>query len=312
MSYSGQRLDLDKARKYIYIRISGRNSKILKYYLTHYGDFSNGQPCNKAECKLLSKYEQLQFLKIYKQMFKNVIIDIDKYSGVDQLQEGACSFVAFLNLVRLNGREASVFKENWSKVRRGWKKYWKAMPASKDDGSADIADTLDQMIASGLFVEGFNEGLTYIPIRSRGNAENKYNNTFWSEIESRKRFGSLYEFMRNYKVTPFVFETGRLLEDLIDRGVPVEVNFSQHSRVMVAYNDTHILLADSWSKNFKQTYKDMDYDAYAAGFSVVNKWYAYTNIRDIVYFTPPWEALAKQEESESNKEFKKLMKKLRF
>lgn len=312
MSYSGQRLELDKARKYIYIRISRRDSKILKYYITHTGDFSNGKPCNHAECKLLNKYEQGEFLKLYKQMFKNVIIDIDKYSGVDQKTEGACSFVAFLNLVRLNKADALVFKEKWGTVKRSWKKYWKAMPASKDDGSADIADTLDQMIASGKFWKDFNEQLTYVPIRSRGNAENKYNNAFWSEIECRKKWGSLYEFIRNYKATPFVFETGRLLEDLIDRGVPVEVNFSQHSRVMVAYNDTHILLADSWSKNFKQTYTDMDYDAYAAGFSVVNKWYAYTNIRDLVYFTPPWEALEQEEESETKKEFNKLMKKLRF
>lgn len=311
MSYSAQRLELDKARKYIYIRISGRNSKILKYYIMHNGDFSNGQPCNHAKCTLLNKSQQNQFLKIYKEMFPNVVIDIEKYSGVDQKQEGACSFVAFLNLTNLNSKHKFVFKESWGTVRRGWKKYWKAMPASKMDGSADIADTLDQMIASNNFVKDFDKQLTYIPIRSRGNAENKYNNSFWSEYESRKKWGELYEFDRNYKVTPFVFETGRLLEDLIDRSVPVELNFSQHSRVMVAYNDSHILLADSWSKNFKQTYTDMDYDSYAAGFSVVNKWYAYSNIRDIVYFTPPWEE-KKREETKSEKDFKQLLHKLRF
>ena len=107
MSYSAHRLELDKARKYIYIRISGRNSKILKYYIMHNGDFSNGQPCNNAKCTLLNKSEQNQFLKIYKEMFPNVVIDIDKYSGVDQRQEGACSFVAFLNLTNL-----LLFKKN--------------------------------------------------------------------------------------------------------------------------------------------------------------------------------------------------------
>lgn len=81
---------------------------------------------------------------------------------------------------------------------------------------------------------------------------------------------------------------GNLIEGAIDSGVPIEVNALCHSRVCVAYNDTSLLFADNWAHAHTQTMSGMgnlvDFDVFAAGFSVVPKWGMYSAARDAVIF----------------------------
>ena len=81
---------------------------------------------------------------------------------------------------------------------------------------------------------------------------------------------------------------GNHIESRIDRNIPVGLSFNGHARVVVAYNDTHLLFMDGWAPNSDQFVANqrgdgyMDY--YIDGFSTVEKYMVYKDCRDLVYF----------------------------
>ena len=99
----------------VYITNS-RTSEILKI-LTEYKESKD----NRGEHGFLKSKEYKQRLNRLKGEFPNVVIDMDKYDGVDQENEGACSFCAFLNMVHLTKND-SLFRQAWKTIKRSWKK----------------------------------------------------------------------------------------------------------------------------------------------------------------------------------------------
>ena len=219
---------------------------------------------NRGDNKELTDEEIIDWRKRYKEDFPNTVIDIDAYSGINQGREGACSFVAFLNMIHLAGRD-ELFKSKWITVKRSWKGMWKKLTTDGICAAEDIADMLDRVNGANILGD-FSLPLGYFPIRSRNNRENNFNiqiagDTFEETIENIQT----------------------KIEGLLKQGIPVEINYAEHSRVAVGFNDTYLLFADSWGDDYYEQSADGS-DTNAAGFSTVQKDAVYAYAREIAYF----------------------------
>ena len=168
------------------------------------------------------------------------------YDGIDQGQEGACSLVGFLNLVTINrllgngielefkGDGGTNFDHN--DVIEYWGSIWDAMqPYAEKQGMQDIASMLDAAKALGLLAK-MEEKITYIPIRSYGFRENKFN----KQIVSSSTLGEAAAEIKDF------FKT------LINHNIPFAVNCDEHTRVCVGYTDKDFVFADSWGSDMVQ------------------------------------------------------------
>lgn len=235
-----------------------------------------GELCLKpGSSRTLSDNEVNQYLIKYQRDFPNAVIDIPTYAAIDQGEEGACSFVGFLNLACLTGNEKQLKKG----IVKGWKRAWTSFGMND---SLDIATTLDAMIAKKMVKP---EHIHYTPFRSAGAGENNFNTDFWDPVNTKARY---HLDQRQYDEAPFLYEIGNFVETHIDMNIPLEINAMCHSRVCVGYNDTSLLFADNWEHAYTQTMSGMgnlvDFDVYAAGFSMVPKWGMYSAMRDLVHF----------------------------
>ena len=214
----------------------------------------------------------------YIREFPNSIVGIKKYSGIDQGEEGACSFVGFLNLC-LIAKKTSVLK---SDVLKKWPAYWKKFGKNT---SADIAETLDDMVRTVALKN--TESIEYVPVRSEGNNENIWNQTYWVDSEEVIDYFSINKDI--YLTCPWVYQNGYFVENLISYRKPLEINALQHSRTCVGFNKTQLLFADNWGTcekgySYEQKWTDGTDDHFIAGFSTVDKWAIYSHLRDLVYF----------------------------
>ena len=277
--YENLRCQLDIKPRLNIIRVSRRASN--KYYKPQLGSSSevSSQEISKRE---LSPTQIGKIRSRYQSQFPLVTRLIAEYNSIDQGVEGACSFVAFLNLTNLTNNFNHL--KTGKKIMNGWQREWNKFDIT---AAADIADVLDKMIDYKIFKADPTKYLAYIPIRSRGNSENSYNTEFWSDEKT------LLSYFRttNTTLTPkiiqnsiMVFQNGYLIENLLSQGIYVEINALEHSRTCVAFNDTHLLFADNWGDGYEEIASSGMDDSFSAGFSVVDKWAVYTNMRDIVYY----------------------------
>ena len=246
------------------VYISGRSrSEILKI-LPEYKESKD----NRGEHGFLKSKEYKQRLNRLKGEFPNVVITMDKYDGVDQGEEGACSFCAFLNMVHLTGND-SLFRQPWITVKRSWKKMWKntkcvaKIPGGTICAAKSIAHVLDNVLTHEI-VKDFTEILEYVPIRD---FTDKYYNV-------RFQAGTFDDVILNIQ---------KYIEGTLDRGIPMMINYGEHTRVAIGYNDDRILFADSWGKYYREESSDGT-DVNEAGFSHVDKWMIYAYCRDTAYF----------------------------
>ena len=202
-------------------------------------------------------------------------VDIDRYTSLNQGEEGACSFVAFITLSKLNGKVLTDKRGRDKPVSSGWSRTWNDIQkrVTLKEGTTDIAETLD------LLPNKYDlNGLVYLPIRSRGNSERNTHPLF------------TYEPLGNdLHAVDVILNSAALLEGLIDMGCPVEINFHMHSRVMVGYNEEWVLFADTWGdKHFEErkNRRGDPVDVFEGGFSKVRKWDVYSFCRDICFFRP--------------------------
>jgi len=202
-------------------------------------------------------------------------VDIDRYTSLNQGEEGACSFVAFITLSKLNGKVLKNKRGRDKPVSTGWSKTWNDIQkrVTLKEGTTDIAETLD-LLPSKYDLNG----LVYLPIRSRGNSERNTHPLF------------TYEPLGNdLHAVDVILNSAALLEGLIDMGCPVEINFHMHSRVMVGYDEEWVLFADTWGDTHFEQRKNRrgdPIDVYEGGFSKVRKWDVYSFCRDICFFRP--------------------------
>lgn len=282
MSYHDQRLALQETASN-YARARSKSAAAMGYRSASVD--SHDVSWITLTAKQVEKYKQ-QFSK----EFPQVANTIATYKCVDQGEEGACSFVGFINCAQLSGHDIS-------KVRRNWKKMWGRRETMEDIGQ--MLDELGSRLKFGPF--------RYIPIC--GVDENYFNKSIWKPEATRQHFGLPPEPKNTkdkredeYFKAPMVYENGRLIESLLDSGIPVEINAFEHSRTAIAYNDEHILFADNWhpTAGLKSVQKcdpkgkfvgggggaGKRIELFAASFSRVNKWHVYSMMRDIVYFEP--------------------------
>lgn len=221
--------------------------------------------------------------------------------SLSQGRPGPCSFAAYLTLCRLSDPQLTdADSATYISVENSatWLQYWDHMGPDGErptkDTSADIAQTIDMMCSlrqhlslildrpawESTVFKTLLPNLVYIPVKDR-NTELCAHPIF---SKNGKYSSSRIEIM---------FNVGALLETLIDLNIPVAVNFRQHSRVLVGYNDNELLFLDTqgdlqWDRQKED--RDDDSDLCVAGFSRVrgncNKWNVYNEVRDICFF--PW------------------------
>jgi len=201
-------------------------------------------------------------------------VDILNYRSLNQGEEGACSFVAFMTLSRLGGKKLprTHWRTAWNKIQR--------CTETDEEGTTDIGETLDLLPASYD-----TSGLIYLPLRSRGNRE-----LIAHPLLTVNPLG------KHLYAEDIIVNLAALVEGLIDAGYPVEINFNAHSRVAVGYNDESILFADTWGDlHFEERLNraGRQVDLYEGGFSKVPKWNVYSFSRDLCFFADATRASAR-------------------
>ena len=241
----------------------------------------------------INAYEIVRYRQDLKYRFPDCNL-IDDFESINQGHEGACSLVGFMNLCNITNNHAILnFNVN------DWESIWDLF--KEEDyldylggtySVVDIATTLDSLYATNSFNN--HHMVQYVPIRSHDQCEGNYNNYFW--IDSSiiiNRFGITEDV---YDVVPWLYQLGYLIEYLIDNGCPMEINALEHSRTCVAYNHEELLFADNWGDDWSENsiMKTLPFNrglnnthnlSCTGGFSTIDKWVIYSNIKDIVYLS---------------------------
>ena len=215
--------------------------------------------------------------------FPNSVVNLLSVNPIYQGNVTACSFVSFINLCQMTNNMHLISDSN---ITQTWKKYWKSWKLS--NGCDDIAAALDLMTKQGLLVDHSHSQIEYIPIKSAKHSENNYNTRFWNpsaaidrlqrQLQSEIGESVLYnEAKERYETMPQVYEICNLIESLLDRMIPIQMNAMEHSRVCVGYNTNSLVFVDTWGDDMQIP------GEYYAGLSVVNKWQFYSQIRDLSY-----------------------------
>ncbi len=220
--------------------------------------------------------------------------DQQAYKQIDQGNDGACTVMAIFHLIHLHELDQQLHGKSWTKIKAKsyWKSgYWNPISRMCDDvlGKSDprfFADTLDFGLAlrkRALVGMCRHPDFRYVPVRGNEALE-RYNNPIFFTDEAnagaRARYGE--DVVAKNPVTCAV---GHFVESLLDAGRVVGVSWNGHARVIVAYNDTHLLFADSWDNSVMYEASNEDY--YVAGVSTVPKYKVYMYCRDFIYFDRP-------------------------
>jgi len=315
--YNKIRSDVDLGEPFLRIGRS-ETTGIETAGMMYRGDYDYSADLSAPEAKrrrleLLSEFEKVESL------FKHYRHSTAEWKWIDQGADGACTIVSFLNLLHLTNREKLTGK-TWKQM--GYKKYWQnmyrkfnayvnavySMPEIRD-----YADMLDVGLENKVKLHQnlqTDEGFVYFPVSGLGRETNKNPSLLDDEAAAKQR----YSFFDEKKVLCLI---GHHIESRVDRNIPVGLSFNGHARVVVAYNETHLLFMDGWAPNTDQFVRNpsggyMDY--YIDGFSTVEKFMVYKDCRDLVYFedksTKPTES--KKSTGYSDLDFTKLCFKLKM
>lgn len=250
-----------------------------------------------------------QVLKVVNHVFSNK--EYLRYDGVDQLNEGACSLVGFLNLVQVynlkhpDTRVDMSFNANgtefdYNDVMMYWGDLWYAMqPYAEKEGMVDIASMLDAADALNILKGNLREKIEYIPIRSYGSRENRFNR----RIVPNTRFD-----LEEAQVAVSNFFMG-----LIDGGIPFAVNCDEHTRVCIGYTDSSFVFADSWGSSAVQSEfdpVDQRINLIVAGYSFSPKEHISRWAKDAVFLKDDAVAMVRTSVAGARSECKLLIKQL--
>ena len=160
----------------------------------------------------LGKYKFLSDLQVKERrneletQFRNAVIEVENYEGLNQGKDGGCTLVSLIHMIWLSGASSKMFSRDISYVLRYWRSYWK--PETTDsthaDASPDIASTIDMSLRTGLIKDA--SFLNYVPIRSEGNREQSFNESFW--VRDRDMLVSRYNIKKvsDYDKITFVYQ----------------------------------------------------------------------------------------------------------
>jgi len=125
-----------------------------------------------------------------------------------------------------------------------------------------------------------------------------FNTSYWvTDVTSlADRYGAD---KADIEATPWVYQNARFVESLIDNKQAVIINFAEHTRTCVGYNDDSLLFCDNWSKSYEEnadtngTYQSL----FKGGLSVCDKWACYSWMREVVFVERGEEGGREEEEN---------------
>lgn len=202
-------------------------------------------------------------------------------------QGGSCSFAGLLQLLHMTEVLESLDEvvppkfqtqeKRWAWWQSHWISHWQRIlkaNGGKEANVPDVASTLDLLPLAQKFAP---PGFKYIPIRSAGNSEMSFNESFWvPQDEAAAAFGVDG---RAYREMPWTYQTALLMEAAIARGLPVAINSDSHTRVAIACDATHLLCVDSYGPRHQEGHSER---FWKAGLSVVEKWRVYNFVREVM------------------------------
>ena len=234
-----------------------------------------------TDAKKLTNAEKIELRQQIKDEFPNFIIDVMKYDCLDQGADGACMIAAtfnLLNLVRKNDLHPKTRKKNktWTQIKS--KKYWTPIynKAVVNTGAGDFDELLNATDVPVIKNMLKDSSFTYKAIVGKKRSERYINKELFKGNDVSDS-NNLIRYIREF------------FEKLIDRKIPVAISWNGHARVIVGYNETQLLFADSWGNNWQQV-TNMEHDLndvkdyFRAGFSTINKKNIFANVRDCIYF----------------------------
>ena len=234
-----------------------------------------------TDAKEISNEEKKNLRQQIIDEFPKAIIDVMKYDCLDQGADGACMIAATFNLLNLVGKNdlhPKTRKKNktWTQIKS--KKYWTPIynKAVVKTGAGDFDELLNQTSIPVIKNMLEDSSFTYKAIVGKKRSERYMNKELFKGKDVSNK-DNLIRYIREF------------FEKLIDRNIPVAISWNGHARVIVGYNKTQLLFADSWGNNWQQVtnmtgdLKDVK-DYFRAGFSTINKKNVFANVRDCIYF----------------------------
>ena len=236
--------------------------------------------------------EQSKLVAEFAVSLKKTKFRVASFKQINQYGELACTIAALFHLVHLDKDAFKIFGRSWyrSRPRKAainagknpyWKTCWERVKAQRERPRY-FADTLDAGIAAGIDVFTAlrdHPRFRYLPVKGDADRELNTNKILLTQAATR---GAEQRFGEAVSENPVTCAVGHFLESKLDEGVPVGVAYNGHARVIVAYNDTHLLMADSWGDVIMRDAATDEY--YVAGVSRTPKFGVYKFCKDLVYF----------------------------
>lgn len=218
---------------------------------------------------------------------------IDSYNCLNQGPDGACMIAATFNLLNIVGKNKhhglvgrNKREKSWSTLKhsRYWNRLYADVVMNVDGNYKKEAGDYDQLLENGAvklpFVNMLKDpSFRYVPILS-GGRENYFNKDV---VESHPD-----DPIRGIR---------ECIEGLLDIKIPIAISWNGHARVVIGYNESELLFADSWGNNWEELNimtvveskgkRQQVEDHFRAGFSSMDKRFIYPNIRDCMYFVEP-------------------------
>jgi len=283
MSFLVQKLAIDTNRASHKTSVRGErlSEMVQEVQISQYVVVSN----RKADVKK----ERNSIKKEFEASLDKTGFDIDHYNQINQGADGACTLVSLFNLIHLSGLDQEIHEKSWAKINhqsywqtRCWNPIFNKSLEYSDDGPRYFADTLDFGVE--LSIKAIQRTVSdvrfrYVPIRGDAMRELNVNSMFFTPsavAAAQTRFGE------NYNRGMVTCCVGNFIESTLDAGNPVAISFNGHARVAVAYNQAHLLFADSWDNSIMELVANGE--LYVAGVSIVPKYAVYMYAKDVVYF----------------------------
>lgn len=299
-----------KPKNQFTIRKGRRDPNFIPWSMQYF-DLSSRKKLNAAE----KKTERERLIKEFN-IVPKVTIQMLTLTTLDQAYDGACTIASLFNLLHIEGKDelhppkktgGKYTPMSWNDIKKlnkrgtegvyfAKKVYHKITKYKKntlggESDSQDYQETLQigekiniPVIQNVLEDPSFR----YLPVRSRINGERYLNSRIVGNDPNN-----------------YVLGTQTFIENLLDKGIPVGFTANGHARVIVGYNETEVVMLDSWGDNFSVEQKEIReskityQDKFKAGFSTMNKKVIYGDMRDIIYFEPS-ECVNVQENQENN------------
>lgn len=288
MSYAEQKDAIDEDPAHVQLSTTGGKERLAGEMLeTQIADYAPVKDAVATDEQALIKEQFAASLSV-------TGFDQQAYKQIDQGGDGACTVMAIFHLIHLHDFDQQLHGKSWTKIKA--KSYWKSgcwNPISTmcEDVLGEwvprfFADTLDFGLAlRKRAIVGMcrHPDFRYVPVRGNIFRERFNNPIFFTDVAkagARARYGEDV-----VATNPVTCAVGHFVESLLDAGRVVGVSWNAHARVIVAYNDTHLLFADSWDNGVMYEAKNEDY--YVAGVSIVPKYKVYMYCRDFIYFDRP-------------------------